>query len=232
MRKTCTAVIVAAGNARRMEGIDKIMHPTGGIPMLLRTVQALSASTCIDDMVIVTREDLIGKVRELCGKEPKVKSVVAGGSSRAESVLKGIYAASGTLVAIHDGARPFVPREVIDEAVAQAARTGAAAPAIPVHDTIKVAKNGLVLSTPDRSSLFAVQTPQVFDRVKIKEALEEALSKNLPLTDDCSAAEYTGMEVVLTRGSEVNIKITVPTDLILEEAILKERRKHENRSRL
>lgn len=223
MRKTCTAVIVAAGSARRMEGLDKIMTPVGGVPVLLRTVRALSASDRIDELVIVTREDLVEAVKALCGKEPKLKKIVTGGASRGESVLKGLEFSTGELTAIHDGTRPFVTLDVIAAAVDQAALSGAAAPAIAVHDTIKVARNGRVERTPDRSALFAVQTPQVFETGKIKAALRSGLEKGLPLTDDCSAAEYAGMEVTLTKGSEENIKITVPTDLILGEGILKGR---------
>lgn len=223
MRRTCTAVIVAAGSARRMQGIDKIMAQLGGEPLLRKTAQALSASERIDDLVIVTRAELVQKVRALCSDLPKLQAVVAGGESRAQSVLCGLDTVETPLVAIHDGARPLVTQEIIDAAVEAAERCGAAAPAIAVHDTIKVAKDGLVRSTPDRATLFAVQTPQVFDTEKIKAAILAALEHGLPLTDDCSAAELAGMEVRLTQGSEENMKITVPSDLVLAEAVLKRR---------
>ena len=126
-------------------------------------------------------------------------------------------------MAIHDGARPLVTPQVIDSAVCAAETYGAAAPAIAVHDTIKVAVDGIVKETPDRRTLFAVQTPQVFFLEHIQTALAEALSCGIALTDDCSAAEAAGMQVYLTQGSEENRKITVPTDLILAEAILKGR---------
>lgn len=223
MRLTCTAVIVAAGSARRMQGIDKIMAQLGGEPLLRKTAQALSASERIDDLVIVTRAELVQEVRALCSDLPKLQAVVAGGESRAQSVLCGLDAVETPLVAIHDGARPLVTQEIIDAAVEAAERCGAAAPAIAVHDTIKVAKDGLVRSTPDRATLFAVQTPQVFDTEKIKAAILAALEHGLPLTDDCSAAELAGMEVRLTQGSEENMKITVPSDLVLAEAVVKRR---------
>ena len=223
MSKTCAAVIVAAGSARRMQGIDKIMAPIGGIPMLLRTVQAMAASERINEIVIVTRADLIKRVKALCSAEKKVCAVTAGGESRAESVLCGLRQVHSELVAIHDGARPLVTPQVIDSAVCAAETYGAAAPAIAVHDTIKVAVDGIVKETPDRRTLFAVQTPQVFFLEHIQTALAEALSCGIALTDDCSAAEAAGMEVYLTQGSEENRKITVPTDLILAEAILKGR---------
>lgn len=223
MRRTCTAVIVAAGSARRMQGIDKIMAQLGGEPLLRKTAQALSASERIDDLVIVTRAELVQEVRALCSDLPKLQAVVAGGESRAQSVLCGLDTVETPLVAIHDGARPLVTQEIIDAAVEAAERCGAAAPAIAVHDTIKVAKDGLVRSTPDRATLFAVQTPQVFDTEKIKAAILAALEHGLPLTDDCSAAELAGMEVRLTQGSEENMKITVPSDLVLAEAVVKRR---------
>lgn len=223
MRKTCGAIIVAAGSAQRMQGIDKMLTPLLGVPVLLRTVRALSESERIDKIYIVTRKDLLEQVRVLCEKEPKLAAVVAGGESRAESVLRGLEAAEEELAAIHDGARPLVTAKVIDEAILEAEEMGAAAPATPVHDTIKVAHGGTVTRTPDRSSLFAVQTPQVFQRKEIIRVLKEALEKDLPLTDDCSAAEAAGLTVRLTKGSEENLKITVPTDLILAEAILKRR---------
>ena len=223
MSKTCAAVIVAAGSARRMQGIDKIMTPIGGIPMLLRTVQAMAASERINEIVIVTRADLIKRVKALCSAEKKVCAVTAGGESRAESVLCGLRQVHSELVAIHDGARPLVTPQVIDSAVCAAETYGAAAPAIAVHDTIKVAVDGIVKETPDRRTLFAVQTPQVFFLEHIQTALAEALSCGIALTDDCSAAEAAGMQVYLTQGSEENRKITVPTDLILAEAILKGR---------
>lgn len=223
MRKTCAAVIVAAGSARRMQGIDKIMTPIGGRPMLLRTVQALSASERIDEIVIVTREDLIGQVSELCCGEKKVRAVVVGGQTRTDSVLAGLAQVHTALAAIHDGARPLVSPQVIEDAVRAAEVYGAAAPAIAVHDTIKIASGGIVTQTPDRSTLFAVQTPQVFATETILAALHDAQKRGIALTDDCSAAEAAGIKVHLTQGSEENLKITVPTDLILAEAVIKGR---------
>lgn len=223
MKNACTAVVVAAGSARRMGGIDKAMTEIGGVPMLLRTVRALAKSQRISGVTVVTREDLLDRVTALCAAEPKFLGAVAGGSSRAESVLRGLNAVETPLVAIHDGARPLVTVPVIDAAVEAAEICGAAAPAIAVHDTIKIATNGVVEQTPDRSALFAVQTPQVFETSAIRSALQAALEQDLPLTDDCSAAEYAGLQVRLTPGSEENLKITVPSDLVLAEAILQGR---------
>ena len=226
MRKTCAAVVVAAGSATRMQGIDKMLAPLAGVPVVLRSVRALAASDCIDSLVLVTRAELMETLRTLCAEVSKPVTVVAGGASRPESVLAGLAALpEGTeLAAIHDGARPLVTQAVIAEAVEAAGRYGAAAPAVPVHDTIKQAENGLVRATPERKTLFAVQTPQVFDVRLLKTALRAAMERGIALTDDCSAVEAAGKPVVLTQGCEENLKITTPVDLTLAEAILKRRK--------
>lgn len=226
MRKTCAAVIVAAGSATRMQGIDKMLVPLAGVPVVLRSVRALAASDCIDSLVIVTRTECMETLRTLCAEVSKPVTVVAGGASRPESVLAGLAALpEGTeLAAIHDGARPLVTQAVIAEAVEAAGCCGAAAPAVPVHDTIKQAENGLVRATPERKTLFAVQTPQVFDVKLLKTVLRAAMERGIALTDDCSAVEAAGKAVVLTQGCEENLKITTPVDLTLAEAILKRRK--------
>lgn len=226
MRKTCAAVIVAAGSATRMQGIDKMLVPLAGVPVVLRSVRALAASDCIDSLVIVTRTECMETLRTLCAEVSKPVTVVPGGASRPESVLAGLAALpEGTeLAAIHDGARPLVTQAVIAEAVEAAERCGAAAPAVPVHDTIKQAENGLVRATPERKTLFAVQTPQVFDVRLLKTVLRAAMERGIALTDDCSAVEAAGKPVVLTQGCEENLKITTPVDLTLAEAILKRRK--------
>ncbi len=226
MRKTCAAVIVAAGSATRMQGIDKMLVPLAGVPVVLRSVRALAASDCIDSLVLVTRAELMETLRTLCAEVSKPVTIVAGGASRPESVLAGLAALpEGTeLAAIHDGARPLVTQAVIAEAVEAAGRCGAAAPAVPVHDTIKQAENGIVRATPERKTLFAVQTPQVFDVRLLKTALRTAMERGIALTDDCSAVEAADKPVVLTQGCEENLKITTPVDLTLAEAILKRRK--------
>ena len=223
--KQCGAVIVAAGSASRMGGIDKVMADLGGEPMIVRTARAFQNCEAIASIVIVTREDLIRPISDLCRDMKKVAAVVAGGKSRQESVHLGLNALpKGTkLAAVHDGARPLVSWQVIDRVVRAANTYGAAAPAIPVKDTIKVAQNGVVKETPDRAALFAVQTPQVFDRDLLWLALTKAKEAGAALTDDCSAVERLGVPVHLIPGSEENLKITTPRDLLWAEAILAER---------
>ena len=220
--KKCGAVIVAAGTASRMGGIDKVMAELQGEPMILRTVRTFQNCDCISEIVIVTRQDLILPIGQLTQGLSKVQAVVAGGSSRQESVHLGLNALSKDvkLAAIHDGARPLVSWQVIDRAVRAAHSYGAAAPAIPVKDTIKVVKSGVVVTTPDRSTLQAVQTPQVFDFDLLRAALKKAEEDKAQVTDDCSAVELMGMSVKIVEGDERNLKVTTPMDLKIAELIL------------
>ena len=222
----CGAVIVAAGSASRMGGIDKVMAPLGGEPMILRTVRAFEDCEAVKEIVIVTREDLMGPIAELCSGFTKIRSVVQGGSSRQESVKLGLLAFSKEvrLAAVHDGARPLVSGELIDKVIRAAHSYGAAAPAIPVKDTIKIFEGGFIAATPDRSTLRAVQTPQVMDRDLLLGALEKAEQEGTALTDDCSAVEHIGMRVRLVEGEERNLKVTTPLDLKIAELLLEEKK--------
>ena len=222
----CGAVIVAAGSASRMGGIDKVMAPLGGEPMILRTVRAFEDCEAVKEIVIVTREDLMGPIAEICSGFTKIRSVVQGGSSRQESVKLGLLALSKEvrLAAVHDGARPLVSGERIDKVIRAAHSYGAAAPAIPVKDTIKVFEGGFIAATPDRSTLRAVQTPQVMDRDLLLGALEKAEQEGTALTDDCSAVEHIGMRVRLVEGEERNLKVTTPLDLKIAELLLEEKK--------
>ena len=222
--KYCGAVIVAAGNASRMGGIDKVMAELKGEPMIVRTVRTFQNTDAIREIVIVTREDLIVAISDLCHGFDKVTAVVVGGSSRQESVSRGLSALSGKckLVAVQDGARPLISMEVIDRTVRAAHTYGAAAPAIPVKDTVKEVSGGIVTATPDRSRLFAVQTPQVFDLALLRGALQKAAQEDAQLTDDCSAVERLGMSVKMVEGDERNLKVTTPMDLKIAELLMEE----------
>lgn len=222
--KYCGAVIVAAGSASRMGGIDKVMAPLGGEPMILRTVRTFQNCDAIREIVVVTRLDLIEKLTELCAGFDKVRAVVVGGADRPASVQAGLNALSKQvrLVAVQDGARPLTTDAVIDRTVRAAHTYGAAAPAVPVKDTIKVVKGGIVRATPDRSTLQAIQTPQVFDLTMLKGALKKAVKKGVTITDDCSAVELLGMSVKIVEGDEKNLKVTTPPDLKIAQLLLEE----------
>ena len=222
--KKCGAVIVAAGSASRMGGIDKVMAPLGGEPMILRTVRTFQNCGAIKEIVIVTREDLILPITELCGGFDKVRAVVRGGDSRQASVKLGLSAFTDKmeLAAVHDGARPLVSEAVIDRTIRAAHTYGGAAPVVPVKDTIKVFEGGFIASTPDRETLRAVQTPQVFDLDLLRGALEKADKDGAAVTDDCSAVERLGLKIRLVEGEERNLKVTTPMDLKIAEMLLEE----------
>ena len=222
--KYCGAVIVAAGTASRMGGIDKVMAELDGEPMILRTVRTFQNCDAIKEIVVVTREDLILPIMRLCAGFDKVRAVVCGGASRQESVGLGMNALSNKvkLVAVQDGARPLITEAVIDRTVRAAHSYGAAAPAVPVKDTIKVVTGGVVKETPDRAALQAVQTPQVFDFDLLRGALKKANQEGAAVTDDCSAVERLGMSVKIVEGDERNIKVTTPMDLKITKLLLEE----------
>ena len=222
--RKCGAVIVAAGSSSRMGGIDKVMAPLGGEPMILRTVRAFQSCSAIKEIVIVTREDLILPITELCGGFDKVRAVVRGGDSRQASVKLGLSAFTDKmeLAAVHDGARPLVSEAVIDRTIRAAHTYGGAAPVVSVKDTIKVFEGGFIASTPDRETLRAVQTPQVFDLDLLRGALEKADKDGAAVTDDCSAVERLGLKIRLVEGEERNLKVTTPMDLKIAEMLLEE----------
>ena len=222
--KPCGAVIVAAGTASRMGGIDKVMAPLMEEPMIVHTVRAFQNCDAIREIIVVTRQDLIVPIMDLCHEFDKLRAVIVGGNSRQESVERGLSALSGSmkLVAVQDGARPLITWQVIDRTVRAANSYGAAAPAIPVKDTIKVVQGGIVKETPDRSTLQAVQTPQVFDIDLLRGALQKAKEDEAAITDDCSAVERLGMSVKIVEGDERNIKVTTPMDLKIAQLLMEE----------
>ena len=227
-RPFCTAIIPAAGTSQRMGGENKLFMNLAGAPVLMRTLCAIDRAELVDEMVIAAQEELLLEVADLCSRcgLHKPVHVICGGSTRTESVLAAALEANpkAELLAVHDGARPLVRPEDFDEMIRLGCKTYAVAPALPVSDTIKVADmSGLVRSTPERKSLYAVQTPQVFQANLLRAALQSALTCGAELTDDCAAVERLGKEVYLAPGNPENIKITTPLDMTVAEGILKHR---------
>ena len=227
-RPCCAALVAAAGSSSRMGGVNKLLQPLDGIPVLARTLTALQMARRIDEIVVAAREEDFLEISRLCRTYgiTKCTKVIRGGESRAHSVLLAALEAGEDmeLLAVQDGARPLVTPELIDAVAEAAARTGAAAPAVAVKDTIKsVREDGTVAETLDRSVLRAVQTPQIFEGSLLKAALQAAVEGDIPVTDDCSAVERLGKRVYLVDGDDENLKITTPVDLILAEAILHDR---------
>ena len=224
----CTVLVAAAGSSSRMGGVNKLLQPLDGIPVLVRTLTALQSAQRVNEIIVATREDDLVEISQLCRTYgiSKCTKVIRGGETRVHSVLLAALEASpdAALLAVQDGARPLVTAEVIDRVIVAAERCGAAAPAVPVKDTVKsVKEDNVVEKTLERSSLRAIQTPQVFEADLLKAALQFAIENQLPITDDCSAVEQLGKAVYLVEGDEENLKITTPMDLILAEAILQAR---------
>ncbi len=219
------AVIVAAGSGTRMNAAtNKQFILIDDVPVLAHTLTRFQLAESIDEIIIVTRQEDILTVSDIVREFDitKAKTIIPGGKERQDSVRCGLDAVtSHTLVAIHDGARPFVSVEKINESVTVAAECGAASPGVPLKDTVKVVdEKGMILSTPDRSKLRLIQTPQVFKTELIKQAYHIAEKDGFKGTDDCSVAEYAQIPIQMIDGEYTNIKITTPEDLPLAEAIL------------
>ena len=219
-----SAVIVAAGSSRRMGGTDKLAAPLAGSTVIAHTIRAFQESAEVGEIVLVLRQGAEGSALEGASGCDKLSRIVHGGDTRTQSAYAGVMACDpeAEIILIHDGARPLVTKEVIRSAVEGARKFGAAVPVTPVTDTVKVGKDGFADSSPDRSTLFAAQTPQAFRAELIKAALQDAVDKKLSLTDDCAAVERLGMHVKLVEGDVRNRKITLPADLALAEVLYKE----------
>ena len=225
-KKPNAAIIVAAGNSTRMNGVDKQTVEIAGMPVLARSVAAFEQTDGIDYVVVVTREDAIDDCRRMIDSYGfgKVSAVIAGGATRQESVLRGIEALDGDTgyVAIHDGARCLVTPEMIKNVLEAARLSGAASAGTPVKDTIKqVNFTGIIEDTPDRNKLWAAQTPQIFKTDLYRAAAYYAEKEGAAVTDDNSILERLGGKVTMIDCGYTNIKITTPEDVAIAEAILR-----------
>lgn len=229
------AIIVAAGKGERMQSEHVLMHETNkqliqlcGIPVIARTLSAFEKCHTINEVVVVTNSENIVIFADII-KEfgfTKVKRIVRGGATRQLSAFEGLKCISeeSEYVAIHDGARPLITPKSIDKTVLAAFDIKAAAAAVKVKDTIKFADNdGFIIATPQRASLWAVQTPQVFSVELYRKAFERALQDNADYTDDCQLVECIGIRVQLVECEYTNIKITTRDDVIFAEFIIKAR---------
>ena len=223
-----TAIIPAAGASRRMGGGNKLLMELEGVPVLGRTLLALEHCEIIREIIIAASEDNIVTYAEL-GKNlgiTKLTKVVKGGDTRQESVYKAALEADpqAKYLAVHDGARPLVTTEVVENACKGAFLHTCAAAGVKVHDTIKkVDSSDHVEQTMDRECLRAMQTPQVADKNLLLAALKNALDQGIAVTDECAALELLGARPVITEGSFENIKITTPVDLQFARAVLEGR---------
>lgn len=222
-KKGIPVIIAAAGSSSRMAGVNKQFADLCGIPVIIRTLLAFQRSDAISRIIVVTSKDSINEIQLLCSKYmiDKLTDILEGGANRAESVKKGVARLGEEgYVLIHDGARPLISDEVICR-VADALKTNCAVTcAVPLKDTVKkVDRNGVVIETPIREELVAVQTPQGVDVKKYKEALDKADDLSV-FTDDMSVMEWAGYSVATVKGDYKNIKITTPEDIIIASALL------------
>lgn len=219
------AVVVAAGKGTRMGTADrKPFLPLAEKPIVVHTLEALSGAGVAEIVLVVGAVD-VERAERLCAQYSldKVRAVVTGGAERQHSVREGLLRLKTEWALVHDGVRPFVTPDMVRRSVEAARETGGAVAAVPVKDTIKLAdESGRVAATPDRSRLWAVQTPQVFRREALIGALDAALADGFVGTDDASVAERAGIPVQLVMGDYRNIKITTPEDLALAALWLKE----------
>ena len=223
-----TAIIVAAGNSSRMNGIDKQLLIIDKIPVIARSTLAFQNNDLVDSIVIVTRPDLIDEIKSIIStyKLDKVINVVAGGDSRAQSVINGINAFSDTdCLLIHDGARPFISNDDITAVIKASERFGAAALAKTVTDTVKIVDNeNMIKSTIDRDYVRLMQTPQVFKKSIYLDAVNKAEDLSC-ITDDCMLVENAGYNIKIVDSKGFNIKITTPDDINIANEYLRSQNK-------
>lgn len=220
-RANVGAVIVGAGSSVRMGGVDKIFAPLAGRPLIAYPIQAFQECSAVDRIVLVLGREAVERGRALVAEMGacKVVAVVAGGARRQDSVRRGLGAIGDCeWVVIHDAARPLVTARLIAAGIEAARQTGAAVCAVPCRDTLKQADARRVLATLERSGVWQAQTPQVFRLGLLLWAHEQVTQE---VTDDAAMVEMVGGEVVLYEGSPLNLKVTVPEDLALAEAILR-----------
>ncbi len=230
-----TAIIVAAGEGKRLGGrVSKSFLPIAGRPLVLRTLDRFFATQSIEKVILVVAEKELRQSQALIPliqNDPNLSHrpwvLRAGGATRQESVRRGLEKLDTDceIVAIHDGARPFVSSSLIDRCVDEAYRIGAVVIGVPVRDTIKVvSEEHWVQATPARNTLWDIQTPQVFRKEIIVEAHEWGVRQAIEATDDAMLVERIGQPVFLLEGERTNIKITVPEDILLAEALLRDGR--------
>lgn len=224
-----SAIIVAAGSSTRMgKSISKQLIKLNGTEVIVHTLKAFQQSNVIDEIIVVCRRQDIDIIKTLAGQNSITKATgfTCGGATRQESVKNGVTLVKPTTeyIAIHDGARPLISPQDINNVVNNAAIYKSSALGIFVKDTIKVVdKSGFITSTPNRSNLVAIYTPQVFKFDLYKRAMEQAEREGKDYTDDCQLVEALGEKIYVTNGIDTNIKLTTPEDIIIAESFLKSR---------
>jgi 2-C-methyl-D-erythritol 4-phosphate cytidylyltransferase len=219
-----SAIIVAAGSSRRM-GFNKLFAAIAGKPVIAHTIRAFERASSVTEIIVVACEDRHDEIRKIAADErfKKVRSIIAGGEHRQDSVRAGLdrLSADAKYVAVHDAARPLITPEQIERVFEQCQTHGAAALAEPINDTIKrVDVDLVIIDSVERHQLYAMQTPQIFKRGLIEEAYCAVYTEKVSVTDEVSAVERLGRKVSLVLNDDFNFKITYPRDLPLAEFVL------------
>ena len=220
-----SVIIVAAGSSERM-GFDKLFALVSGKPVIGHTIAAFEGTKCVDEIILVGRPDSLAELRKLIAKPSKVKQIVEGGAERSDSVRAGLEHVDpkSGFIAVHDAARPMITPEKITRVFEAARTSGAATLAEPVNDTLKRADGDLiVIGSVDRAGMYAMQTPQVFEKKLLEQAYELVVKNKISVTDEVSAVELLKHKIVLVPNHDFNFKITYPRDLPLAEFVLKQR---------
>jgi len=222
-----TAILVAAGDSRRM-GFDKLFATIAGRPVIAHTMRAFESAGSVSEIIIVAREDRRDEIKRIVQDEnfKKIQSIIPGGKHRQDSVRAGLdhLEATARYVAIHDAARPLITAEQIERVFEQSRIHAAASLAEPISDTLKYANSEFFVTSPvDRHQLYAMQTPQIFERRLIEDAYRAVYAENASVTDEVSAVERLGRKVILVPNKDLNFKITYPRDLALAEFVLTQR---------
>lgn len=224
MNADTAAILVCAGNASRMKGVNKILMPLGESNVVGHSMLAFEQCPDISEIIVVTKPEYFDAVRETAQTLSirKLTELTEGGQTRQQSVMQGLrqVSADAAYIAIHDGARPLVRPAAISAVIKDARVFGGATLGVPVKDTIKSVDGGLITDTPPRASLWITQTPQVFRKRLYFEAVDFALEHGLDFTDDCQLVEAIGGKVYMTPGDYTNIKITTPEDRAIAEVLL------------
>ena len=221
-----TAIIVAAGSSQRM-GFDKLFALLADKPVVAHAIGPFEQTPSVDEIILVGRNDRLDELQDIVKDQGfgKVRKVIPGGEWRQESVRAGLAEARSEFVAVHDAARPLVRPRQIEQVFEAARRYGAAALAEPVQDTLKrVDEQNFICGSVEREKMYALQTPQIVKREVLSKAYEAIFAKNISVTDETSAVEQFGGKVAIVTNDDFNFKITFPNDLLLAEAVLKQRR--------
>lgn len=222
-----TSILVAGGDSRRM-GFDKLFATIAGKPVIAHTIQAFERADCVGEIVIAARKDRLDEIKAIVRDEnfKKVRSIIPGGKHRQDSVRAGLdhLEAGAKYVAVHDAARALITAEQIERVFEQCRKHAAASLAEPISDTLKYADTEFfVTDHVDRNQLYAMQTPQVFERQLIEDAYRAVYAQNASVTDEVSAVEKLGRKIILVPNQDLNFKITYPRDLALAEFVLMRR---------